>query len=268
MKTKIISFYRDTGGETYYTDHYNRLVKNLQIVNNTNYDIEHLCDIEGYRSLCLFKPKFILEKLQKYKAPILWLDIDSYIHKSLEFFDIFNDMDIDFVYACSTPLKAPGKASPLYFNYTPLVLEMLEDWANRCEEHKQNKSDEQKFDHDILLWETLPHFMRHPQFNWEPKKELKMMAFDSQLCGEPIFFEKNSRRFMFNDINNKNNSTIITMGISDVSSKKEAHAKKNDMHPVNFIGSHNIFEYILNHEITVNCYNYPDSKVALTIKVK
>jgi len=268
MKTKIISFYSDKNGETYYTDHHSRLIKNLKQIDNTNCDISLLNNIQGYRSVCLYKPKFILQKLREYKAPLLWLDIDSYVHKSLEFFDTFNHMDVDFVYSCGTTFKAPGKASPLYFNYTPIVIEMLEDWSARCEDHEKNKSNEQKFDHDILLWETLPNFMKHPEFNWNPKKELKMMAFDKQLCGEPLYFDRAINAFVLNHINNMNNNIIMTMGISDVSSKKEAHKIKNDMHPVNFIGSHSVFEYILDHEVLINCYNYPDSEVAFTLKVK
>lgn len=268
MKTKILSFYRDKGDETYYTDHHNRLLKNLQHFNNTNYHIEHLNGVEGYRSVCLQKPKFILQKIKQYKSSVLWIDIDSYVHKSLEFFDTFNFMDVDFVYACATELKAPGKASPLYFNYTPIVIELLEDWAARCEDHEKNKPEQQKFDHDILLWETLPNFMRHPEFNWTPKKELKMMAFDTQLCGDPLYYDPHRQGFVFNNINNINNNVVMTMGISDVSSKKEAHEKKNDMHPVNFIGSHSCFEYVLDREVIINCYNYPDSKVILKLKVK
>jgi hypothetical protein len=145
---------------------------------------------------------------------------------------------------------------------------MLENWAARCEDHEKNKSNEQKFDHDILLWETLPNFMKHPEFNWSPKKQLKMIALDVQLCGEPLYFDRTANAFRFNHINNMNNNIIMTMGISDVSSKKEAHAKKNDMHPVNFIGSHNVFEYILDHEVLINCYNYPNSEVIFTLKVK
>jgi hypothetical protein len=268
MNTKIISFYRDAGDETYYTDHYNRLLNNLKILNNTNHEIEHLSLKEGYRSVCLHKPRFILDKLKLHKCPILWLDIDSYVHKSLQFFDTFNHMDVDFVYACSTPLKAPGKASPLYFNYNSDVIEMLEDWATRCEDHEKNKIKEQKFDHDILLWETLPNFMEHPEFKWKPNKILKMMAFDSQLCADPIGINQQLKAYVLNNVNNMNNKAIITMGISDVSSKKEAHKLKNDNHPINFIGSHKEFEYIINDEVIINCYNYPQSEVVFKLKVK
>lgn len=255
MKTKIISFYYDKSGETYYTDHYNRLIANLQAVNNTNYDIQHLPNMEGYRATCLYKPKFILQKIQQYKMPILWLDIDSYVHKSLQFFDTFNDIDVDFVYSTAAPDKGPCRASPLYFNYTPKAIQMIEDWANRCEDHLKNKPQEQKFDHDILLWETLPQFIDHPVHGWKQKDPLKIMAFDTMLSAEPSKY-----------LTNIKNKCIMTMGISDVSSKKQAHAIRGEMQAANFIGSNKIFEYIITDECELTCYSFPNTENNFKIK--
>lgn len=255
MKTKIISFYIDKNGETYYTDHYNRLIKNLKKINNANYDISSLSGIQDYRSVCLYKPKFILKKLCEYKAPLLWLDIDSYVHKSLQFFDTFNDMDVDFVYSTAAPDKGPCRASPLYFNYTSKAIQMIEDWANRCEDHLKNKPQEQKFDHDILLWETLPQFIDHPVHGWKQKNPLKIMAFDEMLSAEPLQYT-----------NNIQNKCIMTMGISNVSSKKEAHMMRGDTHPCNFIGSNKMFEYIITDECELTCYSFPDTENNFKIK--
>ncbi len=137
MITPVISFYSDVDGRTYYSDHSKRLTKNLD-----NLGIPHIIREKkskgSYRSNCLSKPRFILDMMNEFRKPLVWLDIDSIVHKSLDVFDEFKDkVDVGFAFpkvpTKEDPSIALPKASPIYVNYTPKTLEFMYAWIRSQE---------------------------------------------------------------------------------------------------------------------------------------
>jgi hypothetical protein len=153
MKTPVISFYSDIEGRTYYSDHSVRLSKNLTELNIPHY-IRHRPSKGSYRSNCLSKPRFILEMMNELRCPLVWLDVDSIVHKELTVFDELADkVDLAFT-SPKTPSQEnnnidPPKASPIFLNNTPKAYEFIYSWIHFSEEveHSTNVA----FDHEILV---------------------------------------------------------------------------------------------------------------------
>tara|TARA_Y100001963_G_scaffold112330_1_gene155478 strand:+ start:1093 stop:1878 length:786 start_codon:yes stop_codon:yes gene_type:complete len=206
MTTKIISYFCDIGDNTYYSDHAKRLEQDLSHF-NLDYEISELESFNDYRLNCLRKPKFILEKIQENKQPILWLDVDSYVHRDLHMFDLFEETDYDLVYATERPDWGPLKASPLYFPYRERTLELIQTWVDDCE--KCVETGNPFFDHETLLWMTLGKFMEFPDpsIDWKPENPIKCLSLGREFCTWPQNFDPKR--------------TVITMGISDGDSKDQ-----------------------------------------------
>jgi hypothetical protein len=68
--------------------------------------------------------------MNELRQPLVWVDIDSIIHKKLDVFDDFADKcDIGMAFP-KVPSKEDQsiglpKASPIYFTYKPIVIEFL-----------------------------------------------------------------------------------------------------------------------------------------------
>jgi hypothetical protein len=153
MITPVISFYSDVDGRTYYSDHAKRLSKNLD-----DLSIPHIIREKkskgSYRSNCLSKPRFILELLNEIRKPLVWLDIDSIVHKTLDVFDNFKDnVDVGMAFPKIPTKEDPTigipKASPIYVNNTPKALEFLYAWIEASE--RIEKEQDTLFDHEILM---------------------------------------------------------------------------------------------------------------------
>ena len=99
MKTLLISFYSDIEEKTYYSDHASRLKNECKLF-NIPCDIRQKESLGSYQLNCLSKPKFILDVMEELNQPVLWMDIDSKIHKSLEIYDQF-DESVDVVVSTS-----------------------------------------------------------------------------------------------------------------------------------------------------------------------
>jgi hypothetical protein len=153
MNTLLVSFYSDVDGRTYYSDHARRLSQNLKDF-DIPHDIRHMPSKGSYRSNCLAKPRFILDKMNEYRRPIVWLDVDSLVHKKLSVFDEFHDkVDIGMAFPKIPTQEDPTvgfpKASPIYVNYTPKTLEFMYKWVEAAENVEQRASI--LFDHEVLL---------------------------------------------------------------------------------------------------------------------
>jgi hypothetical protein len=177
MKTELISFYSDIDDNTYYSDHAKRLKVQCDSLNIPT-DFRHLDSLNDYRLNCLRKPKFILSVLEEKKKPIVWMDIDTEIHKELVVFDtiVEGPGDIGFAYTAMNreqlnPL-AP-KASPIFLKYNEIVLEFMNMWIDECQ--KSIDRNETFFDHEILLFKVLP-FMQ---------KKIKIACLPIEYCVWP-----------------------------------------------------------------------------------
>ena len=113
MQTQVISFYSDLEGSTYYSDHAKRLKEELARFRVPS-DIREKQSLGSYQKNCLSKPQFIYQMLVEKQEPVVWLDIDSYICKTPNVFDLFTGTT-DVAVACSTTKLHAAKASPIYF---------------------------------------------------------------------------------------------------------------------------------------------------------
>lgn len=193
MQTEVISFYSDIDGTTYYSDHANRLKKQLDDL-GIPYDIREKQSLGSYQKNCLSKPNFIYKLLIEKQKPVLWLDIDSDVRKPLNMFDMFTP-NTDIVAACSDTRLMSAKASPIFFNFNSKVLEFLQHWVFLT---RQMTDNGKWFDHEALIG-ILQHFYQKDGFN--------MKFVGPQFCVWP---------------GEEKEDSIIVMGLADVESKKNA----------------------------------------------
>ena len=188
MKTLLISFYSDI--ETYYSDNATRLREECKTL-DIQCSIQHKESLGSYQLNCLSKPQFILDMLDEFKQPLLWVDVDSKLHKSLDIFDHFEDTDM--VVATSNGKLSGMKASPIYFANTDITKEFINAWIGTTKDIIEN--DVGVFDHE-------PLFSLIPIFN--NKMNIKFVG--PEYCMWPGYTNEN---------------TIVTMGLADSETKKE-----------------------------------------------
>jgi len=193
MQTEVISFYSDIDGKTYYSDHAKRLSKQLSDL-SIPYDFREKQSLGSYQQNCLSKPQFIYQLLIQKQKPIVWLDIDSDVRKSLNVFDQFYN-NTDIAVACSHPKLHAAKASPIYFAFNSKVLEFLQHWSFLA---KQMAKSGQWFDHEALIG-ILHSFYQ--------KEGFQMKFIGPEYCVWP---------------GHENENSVIVMGLADVESKKQA----------------------------------------------
>jgi len=193
MQTEIISFYSDIDGKTYYSDHAKRLTEQL-IRLGVPHDIREKQSLGSYQQNCLSKPQFIYQLLVEKQKPVVWLDIDSDVRKSLSIFDNFYK-NTDVAVACSTNKLHAAKASPIYLDFNSRTLEFLQHWTFMA---RQMAKTGQWFDHEALIG------MLHSFYQ---KEGFKMKFIGPEYCVWP---------------GQENENSIIVMGLADVESKKQA----------------------------------------------
>lgn len=192
MKTKVISFFSDVDDRTYYSDHAKRLKEECEKF-NIPYEIEPKDSLGDYQLNCLSKPQYILDKLNEKQHPILWLDVDSYIHKPVDIFDTLGD-GADAIFTTSNGMISGIKASPLYFGNTDNARKILQTWIDATNRIKE---------------ENIPHFDHEPFFGivntYMNIAEVRFVG--PEFCTWP---------------GHTNENTVITMGLADSESKKES----------------------------------------------
>ena len=193
MQTEVISFYSDIDGKTYYSDHAKRLTEQLTRL-GVPHDIREKPSLGTYQQNCLSKPQYIYKLLLEKQRPIVWLDIDSDVRKSLSIFDMFNG-NTDVAVTCSTNKLHAAKASPIYFEFNSKVCEFLQHWNFLA---RQMMNNGQWFDHEALVG-ILQSFYQKDGF--------RMKFIGPEYCVWP---------------GHENENSIIVMGLADVDSKKQA----------------------------------------------
>jgi len=195
MNTLLISFYSDIEGKTYYSDHSKRLVLECESL-GIPYYIREKESLGSYQLNCLSKPQYILNMLEELNKPVLWMDIDSKIHKTLDIFDQFEE-DVDMVIATANGRLSGIKASPLYFGNTENAKQFIRSWIDAGKNILEN--DKGVFDHEPLF-PLVEHF----------SKIINMRFVGPEYCIWP---------------GHTNENTYVTMGLADVDSKKESLRK-------------------------------------------
>jgi len=192
MNTILISFYSDIEGRSYYSDNATRLKQECEFF-NIPYDIQEKESLGSYQLNCLSKPQYILDKLEELNRPILWMDIDSKLHKPIDIFDNFED-SADMVISTSNFNLSGIKASPLYFSNTPKAKEFITSWINTTKDIIENEKG--IFDHEPLF-SLVPAYI----------KSMNIGTVGSEYCTWP---------------GHTNEHTHITMGLADSETKKES----------------------------------------------
>jgi len=192
MKTLLISFYSDIEDKTYYSDNANRLRKECKDL-DMQCSIQHKESLGSYQLNCLSKPQFILDMLERFNKPLLWMDVDSRLHKTPDIFDKF-DESVDMVVATANGMLSGMKASPLYFNNTDKAKEFINAWIASTKDILENNVG--VFDHEPLF-SLIPTFI----------KKMNIGYVGPEYCIWP---------------GHTNENTYITMGLADAESKKES----------------------------------------------
>jgi hypothetical protein len=131
MQYKVISFYSEPEEDsTYYTKHARRFTWECK-KHNLDYHIEELKSKGNYFKNCRMKAGFIHECMNKFKMPLLWLDIDTFIRRQPNMSNL-SSLDCGGVESIQ---GSPGGifAHCLFFNNTPTSLALLKDWKNLCD---------------------------------------------------------------------------------------------------------------------------------------
>ena len=148
MDTIVISYYSDVGGRDYYTRSAHRLRVCLDAL-GIPHDIRHRPSLGSYRANCLAKPGYILERLEQFRAPLVWLDIDSIVYRPLGAFDELARSGVDVGVASATGDPLDLQSSPLFFGDTAGARELLAAWRESAEHLLA--SERTAFDHEALL---------------------------------------------------------------------------------------------------------------------
>ena len=192
MNTLLISFYSDIDGRKYYSDHASRLKEECNTLGIPN-NIRWKESLGSYQLNCLSKPQYILDMMEQMKQPLLWMDIDSLLHKPLDIFDQF-DESVDMVVATANGKLSGMKASPLYFGNTDKAKEFVKAWIQTTKDILEKKVG--VFDHEPLFG-LIPMFI----------DKMKIQYVGPEYCVWP---------------GHTNENTVITMGLADADSKKES----------------------------------------------
>lgn len=76
------------------------------------------------------KPEIILEFLLQEKSPVMWIDIDAEVYKTVDL-DIPNNIDMMGIKQEWGP-RRNWCVGTILFNYTENAIGILEDWINSC----------------------------------------------------------------------------------------------------------------------------------------
>jgi hypothetical protein len=113
---------------------------------------------ETWQHNCAMKAQHVLDKLNEYRAPIVWLDADAEVLKYPVLFDEFAEAnDHDFA-GYSNAWDKNLISSVLWFNYTPTAISLAEKWAKLCAQ------DPTRWDQDSL-WLAMRQM---PGLRWRP----------------------------------------------------------------------------------------------------
>jgi hypothetical protein len=142
QKPLIISFYTI---DWEYPNHAKRMQEDCTRLGLDFYIVEK-SSTHDYIKNTAIKPFFIKETLEKFKRPVLWVDVDGLLLKDPG----LENLDSDFA---ATPyqnslLDRDWTVSILWFNYSEKSMLLVNEWCKNA----VNKTDEAAFD---ITWKSL-----------------------------------------------------------------------------------------------------------------
>jgi hypothetical protein len=145
--TKVISFYSDVNEEKYYSKCAERLKEDCSRLSIDLY-LEEKKSLGSYRNNCLSKPQFIKDKLEQFKEPLVWVDVDTVFRRYPDSFDQVPE-NVDVAFSSSMGNLRGMKASPLYFSYNERSMFFIDEWINRSA--RVLSEMDTNFDHEVLF---------------------------------------------------------------------------------------------------------------------
>jgi hypothetical protein len=159
----IVSFYTPD-----YSHHAKRLETELKIL-KIPHQITKLNPIGAWIDNTRLKGRLVYEALLREQKDVLWLDVDSSVHKPPKLFDW---LDADFAAWPKTLQDRPWSVGHLWFNYTPKGIELCKAWADWCDKAPKGVSDEWAL---AKAWEEVKdvkvHHLPKEYFEGNPKKD-------------------------------------------------------------------------------------------------
>ena len=192
MKTEIISFYSDVDGTTYYSDCAKRLAPQLTAL-DIPHDIRDKPSLGSYQKNCLSKPLFIASMLAEKKKPVVWLDVDASVIRTMEMLDSYEG-NTDIGIACSQNNIMTAIPCMMYFGYTDASNWFLNEWISMCNALLEVGK---WFDHEAML--SIIH-------NCKDNPNIRFKVAGPNYCVWP---------------GHENDSSVVVLGLSDADSKKE-----------------------------------------------
>lgn len=109
-----------------------------------DHHIEERPSAGGYIQNCCIKPQFILDCLERFQRPVLWVDVDASIEQRPVFFD---GLDCDFAAMRMNPAhrKRWWHVGTMYWAPTPSALEFVREWVSRTGDMTDESSLDQTF---------------------------------------------------------------------------------------------------------------------------
>ncbi len=159
MKPIFISFYTN---DPIYGKHAKECIKSLNEF-RLKYDIESIKTdpTKTWAFHTIYKPVYILKKLNQYSVPVVWIDIDARVRQIPKFFD---EINCDIAFYSSKPIKIGEKigirTGTMYFKNTPSVKKFVTEWSDLCKKNKWN--DQKILNHLFLSIKNKIYFYRLP----------------------------------------------------------------------------------------------------------
>jgi len=148
--TIITSFYTS---DWKYPEFAKKLSKNCEDL-ELKYNIVEKKSNNDYLKNCNIKPFFIRETLNKFKSPILWMDVDGSIVSRPDL--LFTDEILNYDIAANRGRSNLEKihVGSIWFNYTEITLAFINDW---CKKVLDGGIDDGQFN---SVWNTYKNTMR------------------------------------------------------------------------------------------------------------
>jgi hypothetical protein len=122
----IVSFYTN---DWKYIEFSKRLVEDCHRLKLDNYVVE-LPTTGSYYHNCRMKPTYILECLEKFQRPLLWIDVDGSLVK---YPDILLDVNNSFDIAANKKTwdRTQWHVNSIWFNFTEPSINFVQKWCNK-----------------------------------------------------------------------------------------------------------------------------------------
>lgn len=142
MNTLFVTYYSDIPPSTFYRDGAIKLKTRIEELGGRIYT-EQLPNLGSYAMNCLRKPKFILDCLNKFNQPLIWIDADSLVNSLPSELD-----NIEADIACVEKANGCPESALIYFNNTCGSRSFINNWITGC------AVEAPELDHPVLkeLW--------------------------------------------------------------------------------------------------------------------